>query len=157
MRIPKVFEISLFDNGLTSKIAIGCKYVVVTITDDDTANLLVGEENHTVTEGDTISFDVDVENERGDCFIPFAMMVNAEPTTGIALLEAADQASKSQRYPPCTASRTFEFQTVVTPGTQADQTITFEVERGSNTDSRIFLEGQLSTYTYTVTVQDNGN
>ena len=151
------FHIWLFRNALTDNIAIGCRYLVVVITDDDTANLLVGEENHTITEGDTISFDVDVENERGNCIIPFPITVNAEPSTGAALLETGDQASKTHRFPPCTASKTFEFQTVVTPGTQADQTVVFDVERGTNTDSRITLEGQSSVYQYTVTVQDNGN
>ena len=119
--------------------------------------LLVGEENHAVTEGDTISFDVDVENERGDCIIPFPFTVSTEPSTGTALLETGDQASKSQRFPACTASKTFEFQTVATPGTQADQTITFDIERATNTDSRISLEGQSSVHQYTVTVQNNGN
>ena len=151
------FHIWLFGNALTDQIAIGCKYLVVEITDDDTANLLVGEESHTVTEGDTISFDVDVENERGDCIIPFPITVNAEPSTGAALLETADQAPKSVRFPSCDASQTFEFETVVTPGTQADQTVVFEVERASNTDSRITLEGQSSVHQYTVTIQDDGN
>ena len=151
------FFIWIYRGGLSPLITIGCKYLVIEITDDDTANLLVGKENHTVTEGDTISFDVDVENERGDCIIPFPMTVSAAPSTGAALLEVADQISKSERYPPCTASRTFEFKTIVTAGTQADQTITFEVERGPNTDSRIFLEGQSATYSYTVTVVDDGN
>ena len=61
------------------------------------------------------------------------------------------------RFPTCTAKKTFEFETVVTAGTQADQTITFEVEMGPNTERRISLEGQSATYSYTVTVQDNGN
>ena len=122
-----------------------------------TIALMVGEENHTVTEGDTISFDVDVENEKGDCIIPFPITVNAEPSAGTALLETADQASKSVRFAPCAASRTFEFETVVTPGTQADQAITFDVERATNTDSRIRLEGQSSVHQYTVTVRDNGS
>ena len=151
------FVIWLFQNALTYQIAIDCAYLVIQITDDDTANLKVGEENHTVTEGETISFDVDVENDRGKCIIPFPITVSAEPSTGTALLETADQVSKSMRYETCAARRTFEFETVVTPGTQADQTITFEVERGPNTDSRIYLEGQSSVYQYTVTVQDNGN
>ena len=152
------FAIWLFQNDLTYQIAIECEYLVIQITDDDTANLKVGEEDHTVAEGDTISFDVVVENETGDCNIPFPIAeLTAEPSAGTALLETADQAPKSVRFSSCDASQTFEFETIVTPGTQADQTITFDVEMGSNTDSRITLEGQSSTYSYTVTVQDNGS
>ena len=152
------FHIWLHRGGLSPQITIGCAYVVIEITDDDTANLLVGKENHTVTEGDTISFDVDVENDRGDCIITFPIeAVSAEPVQGAALLTTNDQVSKSVRFPTCTAKKTFEFETIVTPGTQADQTITFDVKMGSNTDSRITLEGQSSVYQYTVTVQDNGN
>ena len=58
---------------------------------------------------------------RGDCIIPFPFDVSAEPSTGAALLETDDQVSKSVRFPPCTAERTVEFETVVTAGTQADQ------------------------------------
>ena len=151
------FFIWLHRGGLSHQIETGCQFLVIEITDDDTANLLVGKENHTVAEGDTISFDVEVENERDDCIIPFHMTVSAAPSTGAALLETVDQAAKDMRFGPCDSHKTFEFKTIVTAGTQADQTITFEIKRGPNTDNRIFLEGQSSTYSYTVTVQNNGS
>ena len=87
--------------------------------------------------------------------IPFPITVSAEPSTGAALLETDDQVSKSVRFPPCTAERTVEFETVVTAGAQADQDVVIEV--ATATDSRITLEGQSSVYRYTVTVEDNGN
>ena len=57
------FYVSLFRVGLTDQIAVGCEHLVIEITDDDTANLLVEQRSQTVTEGDTISFNVVVENE----------------------------------------------------------------------------------------------
>lgn len=149
------FYVWLFDGGLSDQIAIGCKYLVIEITDDDTANLLVEQQSQTVTEGDTISFNVVVENETGQCLLPFPIYVSAEPSTGAALLETDDQVSKSVRFPPCEAEKTFEFETVVTAGTQADQTVVIEV--ATATDTRISLMGQSSVHRYTVTVVDDGN
>ena len=143
------FFVWLFRSGLTESIGIRCKYVMIEIIDDDTANLLVGEENHTVTEGSTISFDVEVEHETGDCIIPFPFTVNAAPSTGATLLEAVDQASKGVRFSTCDSYKTFEFETAVTAGAQADQTIVFDVAMPTSTDSRInrvTLEGQSSAY-----------
>ena len=95
------FYLWLYRFGVTEPIAVGCKYLVIEITDDDTANLLVEQQSQTVTEGDTISFNVVVENETGQCLLPFPIYVSAEPSTGAALLETDDQVSKSVRFPPC--------------------------------------------------------
>ena len=154
------FEISLFANGLTDDIEIDrkCNITTIEIVDDDTVNVTLGDTEREATEGEQITFDVTVDGEVGNCVIPFPITVTLNPVEGSELLTTGSTA-KTVRFPPCTARRSIEFQTVTTTGDQGTRTVVFEGTRAPD-QQRIMLNGtQLDSMTtsvsYTVSVSDS--
>ena len=153
------FYVSLFRVGLTDQIAVGCEHLVIEITDDDTANLLVEQREpdgyrrryHQV-------WDVVVENEMRRLHHTFPIRQLApNPPRVQPCWRPMTRPQQECEVPTMRPPRgSVEFETVVTAGTQADQTVVIEVETA--TDSRITLDGPVVQCTsYTVTVVDDGN
>ena len=150
------FQISLFDNGLDPKIRIVCPVKVVEIRDDDTANMIMGPRERTVTEGNDIAFEILVEGEDGDCIIPFPITTAVTPV-GENLEALQDTAAMQARFPPCTSDRQVAFGTRQTAGDQGTRTVQFDLGwEGGGRDYRIRFDGETRLpVRYTVNIVDS--
>ena len=105
---------------------------IVTITDDDTAELSISAPAK-VTEGDDIQ--VEVAPPTGSCAIPFSVTVTLTPSGDTATLADAD--AVEQRFAACATAKTVSFATKEDTAVTANRALSFTLATKAGTDSRI--------------------
>ena len=105
---------------------------IVTITDDDTAELSISAPAK-VTEGDDIQ--VEVAPPTGSCAIPFSVTVTLTPSGDTATLADAD--AVEQRFTACPTAKTVSFATREDTAVSANRALSFTLATKTGTDSRI--------------------
>ena len=148
-----------------------CNLKVLRISDDDTANISAGPRVRRVTEGEKISFNLKVDDQRtGNCPIPFDVRVNGQisgDATALGSIASSHRTAQNVDIDSCAASATLEFDTIAMTGTQGPRRIgidlwtTSEIDRNTGTFGRtrghdkITIEGEPSTGArYTVYIDD---
>ena len=148
-----------------------CKLKVLRISDDDTANITAGPRVRRVTEGEKISFNVKVDDQRsGNCPIPFDIQVRGQVSGDAGALGSIVSSHRSEQnvdVDSCVASATLEFDTTALTGVQVARRIGIDLWTTSESDAvtgavertrehdKITIEGEPSTLArYTVYIDD---
>ena len=166
------FEISLFRNGISDTIRIDheCSIIEIFIVDDDVAHYEVKDVPSEITEGEDLNIRIQ-QVESGDCIVPFPINFDITVVEDNGLIpEEIPPATEGDdptpiptglRIAPCIGDGTVTLPTIATSGTQGTRTITLDVGRSSNLDSRIFLRDEngnnVESRRFTINVVDDPN